>query len=142
MIIPNSWNFFLSFQNSGIENKKDFFEFYFEAKISEYVNFFMEVQILCCIVYTIIFFLGLYIQKVKPSIKKSRKFFYLLFFLLSAILSPPDIVSQIILGSLFCFFFEVYIFYITVKKNYYIKNAHIPAGNQLNEIKTEEVNNK
>ena len=96
--IPLMNNFFFYFQS--IINKTTIIPIFFEAKLKEYVNFYTSIYILTVIsmagITSLIYFiseLSLNLNK----IKKIRKLFYFIFLLLSTIITPPDILSQLTL---------------------------------------------
>ena len=91
ILIPFGWNFFLSFQvQQG---------FYFEARISEYINFYSNVYFLVlfyCQFFALLFFFLIDIQKNYLYIKKYRKLYYYAFLLFSTFITPPDLISQLL----------------------------------------------
>ena len=103
---PVMWEFFLSFQNTLT---KQLFNVHFEAKIAEYLDFFiktchgcnLQFQLLVCLV----LFLS-YFSVNKNSIRKNRKSFYFLFLLIATMLSPPDLISQSLICLSLILFFE------------------------------------
>jgi len=104
-IIPTSWFFFLSFQNGYAVN------LHFEAKLNEYLRFYLSLCYL--ILYYSGFFVGLfflfyYSINNLNLVKNSRKFFYLSFILLSTVITPPEIISQIFLSFLCVFVYEIF----------------------------------
>lgn len=112
VIIPSSWEFFLNFQKTN--TKKDathFFEIFFEARISEYVDFFIDVQIMsAAIVFTVFGVFSFFIEKEKDAIAKIkvyRKHIFFVIFFLSAIISPPEISVQLTISGLICLLFEM-----------------------------------
>ena len=91
VIIPFSWNFFSSFQ---------IYEgFYFEARIDEYFLFFTNIYFIClvyCQLISLIFMFLADIQKNYLYVKRYRKLYYYLFLLFATLLTPPDLMSQIL----------------------------------------------
>lgn len=88
--IPFGWNFFLSFQSQQ--------SFYFEARISEYLKFYNNTYFVCLIYYQILTALFVFLTDIKQNysyIKKYRKFYYYLFLIISTLITPPDLISQI-----------------------------------------------
>ena len=91
IIIPFGWNFFLSFQSQQ--------GFYFEARVNEYFDFYSNVYILCliyCQLFTLLFFFLAEIQHNYFYIKKYRKFYYYIFLIFATLMTPPDLISQIV----------------------------------------------
>jgi len=116
LILPFSWNFFFSFQNPTKSNTINMF---FEAKLTEYIELYIQIYYSCFLIW--LFFVSILIllnslnNKIK-FIKKSRKLFYVLFYFIATIITPPDIFSQIFLGNFFILFFEIAIIITIVQK--------------------------
>ncbi len=90
IVIPFGWNFFLSFQSQQ--------GFYFEARISEYFNFYSNTQILCLMYCQLFTFLSFFLVEIRHNyfyIKKYRKLYYYIFLILATLLTPPDLISQL-----------------------------------------------
>lgn len=102
VLIPFGWNFFLSFQlQQG---------FYFEARISEYFNFYTNAYFLCltyCQSFTLLFFFLANIQQNYLYIKKYRKLYYYIFLIFSTLVTPPDLISQILTALSITIVYEV-----------------------------------
>jgi len=109
IILPFSWKFFLSFQNNISETNN--FSFFFEAKLDEYISFVIASFNICLFnllcVYCIITILHNK-SGISNSLKTYRKIIYFILFLLASIVTPPDIVSQLFLGTLSLLLFEIY----------------------------------
>jgi len=114
-ILPACWNFFLSFQNTIVNNSVNL---YFEAKINEYLKFYINLYFMCnlsCQMFmTIILFL-IYIKSDLKLIKKCRKIFYLSFVIFATIITPPDVTTQLILSNTMICIYEVLIFSVLFK---------------------------
>lgn len=105
ILIPFGWNFFLSFQITQA--------FYFEAKITEYLDFYINVYLLSfiyCQLFTLLFFFLINVSQNLHYIKRFRKVYYYLFFLFATLVSPPDILSQTVLSLFAIASFELIIF--------------------------------
>jgi sec-independent protein translocase protein TatC len=116
ILIPIISHFFLSFH----ENATQSINFYFEAKIYDYLKFFTEIYFDCFFSFQLSVFLILFANFISNNLKilKSiRKFFYLSILLLSTLMTPPDVFSQILLFLLFILGFETLIFFNILKKN-------------------------
>nr|YP_009329928.1 Sec-independent protein translocase component tatC [Didymosphenia geminata]API83119.1 Sec-independent protein translocase component tatC [Didymosphenia geminata] len=113
--IPLSWNFFFSFQELLIE--KNLINFYFEAKITEYLKFYTSLYFIFWLYSQILafFFFFLYNSK-KKNIKKLRKIFYFFFFLLST-LATPDVINQLLSSIFFILTYEFFFLLILCKTN-------------------------
>lgn len=111
-LINLTWNFFLSFQGLSLVN------LHFEAKLSEYLTFYITLYYLCvfyCQVFIIMFFFFSYINAKIYYIKKFRKFYYYIFVIFSTILSPPEILSQILIALSLVFIYEFFLFVSMLK---------------------------
>lgn len=108
-LAPVIWNFFLSFQENL---SKQQINIKFEAKISEYLSFFIEMYNTCNLqfqVFVVIILLLNYYSDNKNLIKQFRKFIYFFLLLISTIITPPDIFSQLIIYFILILFFEIMI---------------------------------
>lgn len=117
LIIPLTWNFFLGFQELITNNS---FNIYFEAKLGEYFSFCMSLYYICGF-YFQIFILLLFILNfinTNNNRKKLRKLYYFGFVLFSTLISPPDIVSQLLISLFLIALYEILLFWF-VFKNYF-----------------------
>ena len=115
-IIPVLSMFLLSFQQYSLQA----ISFYFEAKISDYLIFFMELYSNCFFSFQcgiIIILISNSISKKLIFLKNFRKYVYLLLLTISTLTTPPDIFSQLILFNIFIIGFEIQILYNILKKN-------------------------
>jgi len=112
ILLPMSWNFFFHFQQI-LSNEQ--LNLYFEAKLSEYLKFFItlsHVSTLISQVFTIIF---LYIKNMTnylKFIKKNKKLIFFIFILLATIITPPEVFSQLIVGSFIVICYEIIVIII------------------------------
>lgn len=115
-IIPFSWFFFLGFQqNQNFSTSTDLIPFFFEAKISEYFDFFTQLYVTCLICFQFLCFSVFILNEVFTKInvlkiKFLRKWFYFIFLLLSTIITPPDILNQVVTTGFLIFCYELIIF--------------------------------
>lgn len=115
VLMPVSWNFFLSFQNLMTVKS---FNLYFEAKLDEYLSFYVSFYYLCEFYCEFFVFFVLLLDYTKSNIsiiKKFRKFYYYCFFIISTLISPPDIISQIVISLIFILVYEFLIFFYLFK---------------------------
>jgi len=116
IVVPFSWSFFLSFQETN--NQFQPASFFFEARILEYFNYFTNFYYIClanCQLLTLsILFLNNISKKI-GTIKTFRELFYLVFILFSTITTPPDVFSQIIVSFGLILVYESLIFLKYVK---------------------------
>ncbi len=121
ILVPFSWKFFFNFQNLSNDNIIKFFDIYFEARISEYVDFFIMIQTICTFSLIVLLFFFLLLTKNKnliSNVKESRKYIFFLFFFVSALISPPEVLVQLLLGIFICTLFEILLIDFLLKKNY------------------------
>ncbi len=94
-IIPTAWEFFLSFEKPVIAGG---IAIELEAKISEYLSLIMDLIFAFGIAFQMPILLCLLteIRVITPDfLIKKRKFAIILIFIIAAIITPPDVVSQI-----------------------------------------------
>lgn len=116
-ILPASWYFFINYQRP-LQNQP--LNFYFEAKVTEYLNFYTALYYISNLQFQLCVIVYLYLKFFKGNtqiVRKSRRILYFLFFILATFITPPDIISQICLGVVLVVFYElILIFYILRKK--------------------------
>jgi sec-independent protein translocase protein TatC len=116
VLFPFSWNFFLSFQNFDILKS---IMLHFEAKLSEYLTFYITFYYICILYFQIFVFLILVFDYLKNEIiiiKRFRKFLYYFFVIFSTLVTPPDVSSQLILSISIIFSYEILVYYSIMKK--------------------------
>jgi sec-independent protein translocase protein TatC len=116
ILVPLVSLFFLSFQDKTTAG----INFYFEAKIYEYLKFITEIYFNCFISFQLCVFLILFTNYISNNIKLLkiiRKFFYVLILVLSTLTTPPDVFSQMFLFWVLLIGFETLIFLNILKKN-------------------------
>jgi sec-independent protein translocase protein TatC len=115
ILVPLSWDFFSSFQELF---SSKIVKLHFEAKLTEYLEFYVLIYYFCVTyfqVFTILFFFLNYLNEKMLIIKKFRKVYYYFFVIFSTLLSPPDLVSQILISLLLIFMYEFLVFGIVIK---------------------------
>lgn len=120
LIIPVSWNFFLSFQSLTLDES---FSLYFEAKLSEYFYFYTSFYYICSLYFQSFFFLFYCLSYANNSIKKFRKLYYFSFVLLSTLLCP-DFITQILLSLICIAIYESFVLiflFITLKNKLFLR---------------------
>lgn len=108
-LAPMIWDFFLSFQDNL---SKQQITIKFEAKISEYLDFFIEMYNVCNLQFQIFVFIILlfnYYSDNKHLIKQFKKILYFCFLLIATIITPPDIFNQLLIYFGLILFFEIII---------------------------------
>ena len=94
-IVPIAWDFFIAFDTSGIEKS---FTLELEPKINEYISLTLKLAFAFGIAFqlpTAIFLLTILGLTSPTDLQKKRRFVIVIIFLLSAIITPPDVISQI-----------------------------------------------
>ncbi len=110
IVMPITWKFFISFQNI---NPKNGIPIILEAKVSEYVDLVVELFIGFGLAFQLPILLMM-LTKLKIinylQLKKFRRYAVVLIFILAAILTPPDVISQVILALPLVLLYEISIF--------------------------------
>ena len=110
IVIPVTWKFFISFQNLTPENGV---MIKLEAKISEYVDLIVELFMGFGIAFQLPILL-IMLTKLKiitaSQLVQFRRYSIVLIFIVAAILTPPDVFSQIILALPLTLLYEISIF--------------------------------
>ena len=114
LVLPLCWEFFSSFQNSSSQS----INIFLEIRITEYLAFYIMTYYITAFItqcFTLIFLcLGL-LKKKLLFIRATRKIFYLIFLGLATVVTPPDVVSQLLLGTIFVLVYELIIVIIITK---------------------------
>ena len=113
-IIPLSWNFFLSFQHKIAGNIR-LSPLFFEAKISEFFDFVTQTYSICLLSFqfvglTLLVVNSLFLKSKCQKLKVFRKAAYFSFFLFSTVVTPPDVISQIVMSFSLVLIYEIFIF--------------------------------
>ena len=103
--MPYIWEFFISFQSQsqGVS-------VFFEAKITDYLAFYVVVYTVSIILTQLFVLILLVLDSVpnkKTYIRTTRKVFYSSFVIISTLVTPPDIISQLAISSCFILFYEL-----------------------------------
>ena len=104
-IFPNAWDFFLKF--AFIENSNSNIKMM--IMISDYLNLCITMMILFGLSFQLPLILNLLLQLRVLSVKSlesSRKIVIVVIFIISAILTPPDVLSQVLLAIPLVFLYE------------------------------------
>jgi len=115
IIIPFTWNFFLSFQQF------DGYNLSFESKFIEYLKLYKNIYY-TILINNIIFgvlYLFMFLNLTTINLfKKFRKLFYLFFAFNATILTPPDVTSQLFFSFCQICWFEFLMFFGIFKKHF------------------------
>jgi sec-independent protein translocase protein TatC len=109
-LMPLSWQFFLNFQNNSFNS----IPFFFEAKVSEYLAYYINLYYLCLFNGQFSLLLLIYVSSFSNNvmiIKKLRKIFYFIFVVIATLTTPPDVVSQLVLSFILILIYEIIIFF-------------------------------
>ncbi len=118
LIVPFSWNFFLSFQENSTNAQS--ISLFFEAKLSEYLQYFVNLYYVCLASCQFLAILIIALTNLSEKLKKTktfRKLFYLIFIIFSTIITPPDVLSQIIISCILILIYEFLIFLREIRIN-------------------------
>lgn len=116
LIIPPAWQFFLHFEQPVVQGS---LSVQLEARLSEYLSLVMQlilafgISFLLPIVIILLAKIGLI--KVK-TLKKSRKYAFLIILIVSAFITPPDVLSMIGLALPLYLLYELSIFIVCLSE--------------------------
>ena len=114
LVIPLALKFFASYETSFFQANITQINLVLEAKISNYLDFVLDILIGFGLAFlTPVVLLLLIKTKVISiaSIKNKRRYFIVAIFIISAVLTPPDIFSQLILAIIMLFLLEISLFF-------------------------------
>jgi len=112
-LLPAFWNFFSNYivTNNNVP-------VYFEAKITEYIHLYILLyytSAFICISYSTLYYIINFFKCNFDFFKKTKKLMILTCFIVSTILTPPDIISQIIFGLILILINELLLFIVIFK---------------------------
>lgn len=108
LIMPMAWQFFLSF-----ENKETIIPIALEARISEYLSLIVHLMLAFGLAFQLPIILILLVKfniLTVESLRKKRRLAVVIIFAIAAIITPPDVISQIGLAIPLILLYEVSIF--------------------------------
>lgn len=116
-ILPTAWKFFLSFELYSHKS----ISIYLQPKIDQYFSLVIDILLII----TITFHFPIYIYIFLKSNLIHYKWFLLkrnisliIIFIIGAVISPPDILSQFFIGIPFTILYEIIMFLIIIQKEY------------------------
>lgn len=118
LIVPSSWSFFLSFQENV--NNFQLIDFFFEAKLNEYLQYFVNMYYICLINCQFLAVLVVTLTNLSEKLKRTkafRKLFYLIFVIFSTLITSPNVLSQICISGLLVLLYEFLILIREIKFN-------------------------
>jgi len=114
-VLPYVWTFFSGFQTNQYNESINIF---FEAQITEYLNFYIltyYINVSIGQVFVVFLLLLNFIENKIKFINNTRKIFYSIFLIFATIITPPDIISQIIISLCFSLIYEIIVIIILLK---------------------------
>lgn len=108
LVFPVVFKFFLQFQSPELQPM---------ISIKEYVSLILKLMLAFAVIFetpVIIVFLGMLGLVDTGFLKRGRRYFVVIAFVLGAILSPPDVLSQIMMGVPLLLLYEVSIHVLAV----------------------------
>lgn len=120
-LLPQLWQFFSGFDINIFQGPLGL---HFEAKLNEYLNFLISMYFNCCfgsqiVISLIIFTLNIGEQNLN-FVKNLRSYIYLVSLFIAAIITPPDILSQLLAAFFILVTYEIVIFFLLIKNEYII----------------------
>jgi sec-independent protein translocase protein TatC len=111
VVFPNMFGFFLSFESTGLDNGGMPIEL--QQKVGEYLSFFMKlifafgVAFQMPVALTLLARVGIISSR---QLREKRRYAVVGVFVVSAVLTPPDVGSQLSLAIPMLFLYEISIF--------------------------------
>ena len=121
VVMPRAWEFFLSYESSNMV-----LPLVMEARISEYLSLVMQLTIAFGVAFQlpiIMIILGVIGVIDSNSLKNKRRVAIVIIFIVAAIFTPPDVISQIALAIPLLFLYEVSIILCKLIEKRGLKNA-------------------
>jgi sec-independent protein translocase protein TatC len=107
MVFPMAWKFFLGFESMGGPNSMPI---QLEAKVNEYLSIVMGLTLafgFCFLLPVLLVLLNRIGMVMADTLAKSRRYAVVLILIVAAILTPPDVVSQLMLAIPIYILYEI-----------------------------------
>jgi sec-independent protein translocase protein TatC len=108
IVFPMAWKFFISFEHNNL------IPFSLEARVMEYIGISMHIMIAFGLAFEMPVFLMIMLKLKILSLDKmikNRKYAIIIIFIISAIITPPDVASQVALAIPMILIYELVIIY-------------------------------
>lgn len=123
-IFPNAWSFFLSFETQNLNDTGA--SIMLEARVSEYLSLSLQIILAFGISFQSPIILMIF-EKIGiisvETLRSKRRIAIVIIFIIAAIITPPDVLSQIILAVLMILLYELAILGCILQKKGKIENA-------------------
>ncbi|MCB1841197.1 MAG: twin-arginine translocase subunit TatC [Alphaproteobacteria bacterium] len=132
LVLPMAWPFFLSFQ---VTREEAVLPIQLEARVSEYLDLIMTLIFAFGLCFQMPVFLTLlgYVGLITPEwLAERRKYMIIVIFIVAAVLTPPDILSQILLAIPLMGLYELSILMIRMVAPKSNANPENSSGNDTN----------
>lgn len=114
IIVPNCWKFFSSLEIKGQES---IINIYLETRLKEYLEFYINIFLTLNIIFQSFLVFLILIKNLKINqIVRRRNYIYLTFCTMATIFSPPDVISQVVIGLGQLLIFEIFLFIMLINK--------------------------
>jgi len=118
-LLPQLWQFFSGF---GINIFQGPLGLHFEARLNEYLDFLIPIYFYSCFGSQIFIFTIVYILNISEHslilIRRLRRYIYLTSFIIAALVTPPDVLSQLLIAFTILFTYEILILLLLAKNEY------------------------